>query len=103
MPEKISAILAIEAPRSVKELCRLLGMVQYYRDLWERRSKFLTPLTDLVVVGECGHTKETRRCKTKKKPWHWNNMHQKSLDDIKHTIACDVSLAYPNYSIWFEV
>ena len=41
MPEKISAILAIEAPRNVKELRRFLGMVQYYRDLWERRSEYL--------------------------------------------------------------
>ena len=66
MPEKISAILAIEPPRNVKELRRFLGMVQYYRDLWERRSEHLAPLTDLV--GECGHTKETHRCNTKNKP-----------------------------------
>ena len=101
MPEKISAILVIEPPRNVKELRRFLGMVQYYRDLWERRSEYLAPLTDLV--GECGHTKETRRCKTKKKPWHWNDTHQKAFEDIKRTMACDVSLAYPNYSIPFEV
>ena len=101
MPENISAILAIEAPRNVKELRRFLGMVQYYCDLWERRSKYLAPLTDLV--GECGHTKETRHCKTKKKPWHWNNTHQKAFEDIKRTMARDVSLAYPNYSIPFEV
>jgi hypothetical protein len=32
-------------------------MVQYYRDLWAKRSKMLAPLTDLV--GECGQTKVT--------------------------------------------
>ena len=37
-------------------------MVQYYRDLWKRRSDLLTPLTDLV--GECGHTKVTKKNKT---------------------------------------
>jgi len=74
MPEKISAILAIEAPRNVKKSRRFLGMVQYYCDPWKRRSKYLAPLTDLV--GEFGHTKETRRCKIKKKPWHWNDTHQ---------------------------
>jgi hypothetical protein len=101
VPEKISVILAIEAPRNVKELRRFLGMVQYYHDLWERRSEYLAPFTDLV--GECGHTKETRCCKTKKKPRHWNNTHQKAFDDIKRTMACNVSLAYLNYSIPFEV
>ena len=46
---------------SVKELRRFLGMVQYYQDIWEKRSHLLAPLTDLV--GECGVTKETKRKK----------------------------------------
>jgi hypothetical protein len=56
--EKVQAILAIEPPQSVKQLRRFLGMVQYYRDLWDKRSHLIAPLTDLV--GECGQTKETR-------------------------------------------
>ncbi len=42
------AILAIQPPKNVKELRHFLGMVQYYRDLWARRSKMLAPLTSLV-------------------------------------------------------
>jgi hypothetical protein len=34
--KKVHAILALMPPRSVKELCRFLGMVQYYRDFWTR-------------------------------------------------------------------
>jgi hypothetical protein len=34
----------------VKELRGFLGMVQYYRDLWAKRSKMLAPLTNLVVI-----------------------------------------------------
>jgi hypothetical protein len=34
-------------------------MVQYYKDMWMRRSKMLAPLTDLV--GECGQTKVTKQ------------------------------------------
>ena len=57
-PEKVSAILALESPKNVRELWAFLGMVQYYRNMWEKRSHLLAPLSDLV--GECGHTKETR-------------------------------------------
>ena len=35
-PEKVSAILAIQPPTNVKGLRKFLGMVQYYRDLWEK-------------------------------------------------------------------
>ena len=67
-PKKVQAILALTPPQNVKQLRRFLGMVQYYRDIWARRSEILGPLTNLV--GKCGHTKVTRANKTKKKPWH---------------------------------
>ena len=62
-PQKVQAILALTLPQNVKQFCRFLGMVQYYRDLWAR-CEMLSPLTDLV--GECGHTKATKANKTKK-------------------------------------
>jgi hypothetical protein len=55
---KMQAILAIQLPTGVKQLRHFPGMVQYYRDLWARRSKMLFPLTSLV--GECGQTKVTK-------------------------------------------
>ncbi len=78
-------------------------MVQYYRDIWARRSEILAPLTNLV--GECGHTNTnvTNANKTKKKPWHWDNIHQQAFDTVKATIARDVTLAYPDYSQGFEI
>jgi hypothetical protein len=59
--KKIETILAIHPPTNVKEFSRFLflGMVQYYKDMWMRRSKMLAPLTDLV--GECGQTKVTKQ------------------------------------------
>jgi hypothetical protein len=65
---KMQAILVIKPPTGVRQLRRFLGMVQYYRDLWARRSKMLAPLTSLV--GECGQTKTTKAKGTKKVPWH---------------------------------
>jgi hypothetical protein len=42
---KVQAVLAIKLPTGVRQLRHFLGMVQYYHDLWARRSNMLTPLT----------------------------------------------------------
>jgi hypothetical protein len=76
-------------------------MVQYYHDLWARRSKMLAPLTSLI--GEWGQTKSTKAKGTKKVPWHWDEVHQRAFNHVKATIAKDVVLAYPDYSKVFEI
>jgi len=76
-------------------------MVQYYRDLWSQRSHLLAPLTDLI--GECGHTKTTKRHGTKKKSWYWTNEHQVAFEKVKETLARQVMLAYPTYGELFEI
>jgi hypothetical protein len=98
---KVQAILMIKPPTGVKQLRHFIGMVQYYRDLWARRSDMLAPLTSLV--GECGQTKITKAKGAKKAPWHWDEVHQKTFHHIKATIAKDVVLAYPDYSKVFEI
>eukprot|EP00804_Cyclotella_cryptica_P024717 CCRYP_001685-RA/>CCRYP_001685-RA protein AED:0.42 eAED:0.42 QI:0/0/0/1/0/0/2/0/344 len=55
------------------------------------------------IAGECGHTKVTRANKTKKRPWYWDMVHQKAFNDVKTSIAKDVVLAYPDYSMEFEI
>ena len=91
--KKVHAILALTPPTGVKDLCRFLGMVQYYKDLWAKHSNMLAPLTSLA--GECGHTKVTRALKTRRVPWHWDEVPQKAFDGVKAVIARDVALAYP--------
>jgi hypothetical protein len=100
-PKKIEAILAIKLPTKVKELCRFLGIVQYYRHLWAKRGKMLAPLTNLV--GECSYSKSDKKLGKKKVPWHWDEGHQKAFDDVKAAIAKDVALAYPDFSKEFEI
>jgi hypothetical protein len=95
---KVQAILAIKPPTGVKQLRHL---VQYYHDLWARRSNMLAPLTSLV--GECGQTKTTKAKGTKKVPWNWDEVHQRAFDHVKATITKDVVLAYPDYSKVFEI
>jgi hypothetical protein len=55
---KVQAILVIQLPKGEKQLRHFLGMAQYYRDIWARRSDMLAPLTSLV--GECGQTKVSK-------------------------------------------
>eukprot|EP00804_Cyclotella_cryptica_P015311 CCRYP_005413-RA/>CCRYP_005413-RA protein AED:0.08 eAED:0.27 QI:0/-1/0/1/-1/1/1/0/229 len=70
-------------------------------EIFGHGQQMLAPLTSLV--GECGHTKQSKLLKVKKKPWIWTEEHQKAFDDVKATIAKDVSLAYPDYSKGFEI
>ncbi len=97
----MQAILALNLPKNVKEIRHFLGMLQYYRDMWARRSEMLAPLTDLV--GECGETKTTRMKKTKKKPWRWDPIHQQAFDNVKAAIANETVLAYPDFLKPFEI
>ncbi len=76
-------------------------MVQYYRDMCAKRSEMLAPLSNLV--GECGETKTTRKNKMKKRPWHWDSIHQTAFDNVKSTIAKEVVLAYPDFSKPFDI
>ena len=66
--EKVSAIQNISAPTKKKELRRFIGMVNYYRDMWIRRSDVLAPLVALT---------------SKTTPWKWTEEHQCSFDLMK--------------------
>ncbi len=91
----------IQPSTGVKLLRHFLGMVQYYLDLWARRSKMLAPLTSLV--GDWGQAKGTRAKGTKKVPWHGDKVHQRALIHVKATITKDVVLACPDYSKVFKI
>eukprot|EP00957_Ditylum_brightwellii_P023179 1749181-Ditylum_brightwellii.AAC.1 len=69
LPKKVQAILDLELPTNLKELYRVLGIVQYYQDIWQQRSHILAPLTDLVGKG--------------KKEFKWGRIHQESFKPMK--------------------
>ena len=79
--KKVEAILAINPPTDIKGVRHFLGLVQYNRDIWEKRSQLLAPLTDLV--GECGETKVTKANKTKKESFTGTNLISKPLTQSK--------------------
>ena len=88
-PKKIQAILALKPPRTTKELKSLLGMVQYYRDMWPRRSHILAPLTDASS--------------SKKKKLDWTKEMDKAFIQMKQIIAQETILALPDYDKPFQI
>jgi RNase H-like domain found in reverse transcriptase len=63
-------------------------MVNYYRDMWIRRSDVLAPLAVLT-------SKTTK--------WNWTEEHQKAFDTMKKIIAKEVLLAYPDFNDEFVI
>jgi hypothetical protein len=61
----------------------------------------LAPLTHLV--GECGESKNTKKNKTKKKPWRWDPICQQAFDNLKAAIPKETVLAYPDFLKPFEM
>ena len=68
IPKKVQAIQDIATPTTKKQLRRFIGMVNYYRDMWVRRSETLAPLTSLT---------------SKDVKWEWTEVHQQAFDKIK--------------------
>ena len=46
--KRIQVILDLAVPWTVREVCRILGIIRYYQDLWPERSRTLAPLCELV-------------------------------------------------------
>jgi RNase H-like domain found in reverse transcriptase/Reverse transcriptase (RNA-dependent DNA polymerase) len=85
---KVEAILKIKAPKTRKELCQFIGIVNYYRNMWFHRSELLAPLTSLTS----GNVK-----------FEWLPSHQQAFDKIKKVIETEVLLAYPDFDKSFHI
>ena len=88
IPKKIEAIQRIAQPKTPKELRSFIGVVNYYRDMWIRRSHVLAPLAALTSKGV---------------KWKWTEEHSKSFQKIKNIISREVMLAYPDFNKPFEI
>ena len=47
-PKKVHAITNIAVPKNKKEVRSFIGLINYYRDMWSKRSEIITPLTMLT-------------------------------------------------------
>ena len=87
-PKKVEAILKMQPPKTKRQQRRFLGMVNYYRDMWRRRSHILAPLTALSA-------------KTAK--WKWSEECNESFETIKRAIATETLLNFPDFNKEFHI
>ena len=61
----------------------LIGMVQYYKNMWPRRSHLLDPLTE----AESG---------SKGRKIIWNNVLEDPFKELKRVVSSETLLGYPD-------
>ncbi len=88
MKNKVQAIMNLDEPKTRKELRSFIGIVNYYRDMWIRRSHVLAPLAKLT---------------SKDVKWHWGPQQAAAFAMTKKIIAKDAMLAYPDFSKTFVI
>ena len=81
-------MLNIAPPKNVRQLRSFLGIVNYYRDMWMRRSHILTPLNNL---------------NRKEQKWQWGPTEQRDFDNMKRVMAKETLLHYPDFNKPFEI
>jgi len=86
--KKVDAILAIQRPKTVKQLRSFLGAINFYRDMYPRRSHILAPLTKLS--GMKGNIP-------------WKQEQQSAFDTIKALLAQEAFLSYPDHNKPFHI
>ena len=85
---KVNAIANIAEPKTKKQLRSFIGLVNYYRDMWIRRSHVLAPLARLT---------------SKTVKWEWGPEQSKAFNDMKRIISKETLLAYPNFNEEFVI
>ena len=86
--KKVEAIKKIATPTTRKQLRSFIGMVNYYRDMWPKRSHLLAPLSALT---------------SSKVKWNWTDECQKAFEQMKDMIARETLLTYPDFNKPFEI
>ena len=87
--KKIEAIKRIKPPKNPKQFRSFLGLVNFYRDLWPKRSHLLGPLSK---VSSCTP-----------KNWVWGRDQQKAFEKVKEMIQKEALLQYPDFTKYFDL
>ena len=88
IPKKVEEIQALAVPKTHKQLRQFIGMINFYRDMWQKSSELVAPLTALT---------------SKNVKYDWKDEHQKCFDAIKRVIERELLLGYPAFNAPFEI
>ena len=88
LSKKVEAITNLAPPKTRKQLRSFIGLVNYYRDMWKKRSEILAPLKALT---------------SNKVKWQWPDEAQNAFDSMKRIMARETILAYPDFNKPFEI
>jgi hypothetical protein len=66
----------------------LLGVTNYYRDMWQKRNHMLAPLTGLVIPLV---------------KYKWGEEQRKAFDEIKQKVSQETLLAFSDFEKEFHV
>jgi hypothetical protein len=81
-PKKVEAILKLSPPKTKRQLRHFLGIINYYRDMWETRSHMLAPLTGLVSPLV---------------KYKWGEEKHKAFDEIKQKVSQKTLLTFTDF------
>ena len=84
----IEAIKNMTLSNSRREGRKFIGVINYYRYMWPRRSHMLAPLTKLTSV---------------KRKFKCTEVEQDDFDKIKRIVAHDNLLTYPDFNETFKI
>jgi hypothetical protein len=78
----VEAILKLIPPKTKLQLRHFVGLINYYRDMWQKRSHMLAPLTGLVSPLV---------------KYKWGPEKPKAFDEIKQKASKETLLAFPDF------
>ena len=86
--KKVEDIVNMTPPKNIRQVCAFLVLVNYYRDMCDRRSHLLQPLTAVT---------------SNKVKFKWTDTEQQAFDKIKQIVACNILLIYPDFNERFDI
>ena len=88
--KKVEAMTRMLPPKNQQQLRMFLGMVNFYRDLWPRRSHTLAPLNKLAGTRSA-------------KQWYWTKVKQEAFLEAKQMLAKEALLNFLDFTQPFHV
>jgi hypothetical protein len=71
-----------------KQVQSFIGLINYYQDMWPRRSEILASLTCLTSIYV---------------PFQWTDVKQQAFDKMKAIVCHKILLSYPDINIPFHI